>query len=121
MGHFSFMEFMLEGGWGMWPILLFGLVALGSAGRYGVSPGRTSLRLVAILWLTLLATVAHATVTDLAAVFSYFERTADAEASLVRVLFTGLKESTRPAALGGIFLTLVPLLAAIGVHRDAHR
>jgi len=117
MGHFSFMEFMLEGGWGMWPILLFGLAALASAARYGIAPERTSARFVAILWLTLLATVAHATVTDLAAVFSYFERTGQPPEA--RVLLMGLKESTRPAALGGIFLTLVPLLAAIGVYRDA--
>jgi hypothetical protein len=118
--RFSFTEFMLEGGWGMWPILLFGVVALASAVRYGATPQRASLRFVAILWLTLLATVAHATVTDLAAVFAHFEAAmARPEASMVGVLFTGLKESTRPAALGGIFLTLVPLLAAVGVYREA--
>jgi hypothetical protein len=36
---------------------------------------------------------------------------------VVRVLFGGLKESTRPVGLGGIFLTLSPLLVAGGVYR----
>jgi len=121
MTHFSFTEFMVEGGWGMWPILLFGLVALASAARYGVTPERGSLRFVALLWLTLLVTVVHATVTDVAAVFAHFETAAPGDPALVSVLFAGLKESTRPAALGGIFLTLVPLLAAVGVYRDAAR
>ncbi|HXU02896.1 MAG TPA: hypothetical protein VN903_18145, partial [Polyangia bacterium] len=108
----SFGDFMREGGWGMYPVLLIGLVTLASATRYAIRPERLCLRFVAVLWLTLLAAVVHATVTDLAAVFRYFEDPARApEAEMARTLLVGLKESTRPAALGGIFLTLVPLLA----------
>jgi len=121
MGHFSFGEFMREGGWGMWPILLCGVVALAGAARYGVTPERGSLRFVALLWVTLLVAVVHATVTDLAAVFTYCETLPQPGPGLTTVLLTGLKESTRPAALGGIFLTLVPLLAAVGVYRDTAR
>jgi hypothetical protein len=103
----------------LWPVLLGGRGARASATRYALRPERLCLRFVAVLWLTLLAAVAHATVTDLAAVFRYFEdpvRAPDAE--MARTLLIGLKESTRPAALGGIFLTLVPLLAAAGVYRE---
>jgi hypothetical protein len=115
----SFGEFMREGGWGMWPVLLLGLVSLASATRYAIRPERLCLRFVAVLWVTLLAAVVHATVTDLAAVFRYFEDPVRApDSQIVRLLLTGLKESTRPAALGGIFLTLVPLLAATGVYRE---
>ncbi len=115
----SFGEFMREGGWGMWPVMLIGLVALASASRYAIRPERLGLRFVAVLWLTLLAAVIHATVTDLAAVFRYFEDPVRAPSSeMARTLLLGLKESTRPAALGGIFLTLVPLLAAVGVYRE---
>jgi len=115
----SFGEFMREGGWGMWPVMLIGLVALASASRYAIRPERLGLRFVAVLWLTLLAAVIHATVTDLAAVFRYFEDPVRAPSSeMARTLLIGLKESTRPAALGGIFLTLVPLLAAVGVYRE---
>jgi hypothetical protein len=115
----SFGDFMREGGWGMWPVLLLGLVALASATRYAIRPERLCLRFVAVLWVTLLTAVVHATVTDLAAVFRYFEDPVRApDAQIARLLLTGLKESTRPAALGGIFLTLVPLLAAVGVYRE---
>ncbi len=119
MPSFSFSEFMHEGGWGMWPILLLGLVALASAVRYAIRPERLCLRFLAVLWVTLLSAVVHATVTDVAAVFRYFEDPVRApDNQIVRMLFMGLKESTRPAALGGVFLTLVPLLAAVGVYRE---
>ena len=115
----SFGDFMHEGGWGMWPVLLLGLVALASATRYAIRPERLCRRFVAVLWLTLVVAVVHATVTDLAAVFRYFEDPARApDSQIARLLLTGLKESSRPAALGGIFLTLVPLLAAVGVYRE---
>lgn len=115
----SFGDFMHEGGWGMWPVLLLGLVALASATRYAIRPERLCLRFVAVLWVTLVAAVVHATVTDLAAVFRYFEDPARApDSQIARLLLIGLKESSRPAALGGIFLTLVPLLAAVGVYRE---
>jgi hypothetical protein len=100
--------------------MLLGLVALASATRYSLRPERLCLRFVALLWLTLLVAVVHASVTDVAAVFRYFEDPARApDNQIVRLLFTGLKESTRHAALGGIFLTLVPLLAAAGVYRES--
>jgi hypothetical protein len=119
MSGFSFSAFMREGGWGMWPVLLLGVVALASATRYAIRPERLCLRFVAVLWVTLLAAVVHASVTDVAAVFRYLEDPARApDGQVARLLITGLKESTRPAALGGIFLTLVPLLAAAGVYRE---
>lgn len=119
MATFSFIEFMREGGWGMWPILLLGLVALASATRYALRPERLCLRFISILWVTLLVAITHASVTDLAAVFHYLEDPTRApDGQLARLLVTGLKESTRPAVLGGIFLTLVPLAAAVGVYRE---
>jgi hypothetical protein len=122
MPTFNFREFMLEGGWGMWPVLLLGLVALASATRYALRPERLCLRFVAILWLTLLVVIVHATITDVAAVFHYLEDPVRAPApEMARLLVGGLKESTRPGALGGVFLTLVPLLAAVGVYREYYR
>ena len=118
-GIFSFSEFMREGGWGMYPILLLGIVTLASATRYAIRPERLCLRFLAVLWVTLLVAVVHATVTDVAAVFRYLEDPARApDGQMARLLVAGLKESSRPAALGGIFLTLVPLLAAAGIYRE---
>jgi len=120
MATFSFSEFMREGGWGMWPVLLLGLVTLASAIRYAARPERLCLPFVAALWVTLLTAVVHASVTDLAAVFGYFQDPARApDPEIPRTLLVGLKESTRPAVLGGIFLTLVPLLVAVGIYRQA--
>ena len=119
MESFSFGEFMREGGWGMWPILLLGLASLASAVRYAARPERQSLWFAAALWVTLLVAVVHASITDVAAVFAYFQDPGRApDSQIPRTLLIGLKESTRPAALGGIFLTLVPLLAAVGIFRD---
>ena len=120
METFSFGGFMREGGWGMWPVLLLGIVGVASATRYVVRPERYCLRFVGVLWLTLLMVVAHATVTDLAAVFHGLGDTDRFPAEqLPRVLLIGLKESSRPAALGGIFLSLLPLLAAAGIYRES--
>lgn len=118
MGTFSFAEFMREGGWGMWPILLLGLVTLASSIRYMARPERYCMPFIASLWVALLVVVVQATISDLAAVFSYLEDPVRAPpAQVVRLLFGGLKESTRPAGLGGIFLTLSPLLIAGGIYR----
>jgi hypothetical protein len=118
MESFSFSLFMREGGWGMWPVALLGVVAVAAAARYMVRPERFSLSFVAAMWVTLLVTVAHATLTDVAAVLAHAQDPARApDDQLVRILMVGLKESTRPAAFGGIFLTLVPLFVAVGRYR----
>jgi hypothetical protein len=119
METFSFTEFMMEGGWGMWPVLVLGLVMLASSVRYMASPERFCLPFIAALWVTLVVTVVHATVTDVAAVLHHLEEPSRAPDGLVaRMLMMGLKESTRPAALGGIFLTLAPLFVAGGIYRE---
>ncbi|MRG96607.1 hypothetical protein [Polyangium spumosum] len=110
--------FFAEGGWGMWPTLLFGFVAVGGAAWFAMRPEPRRLAFTGAMWLTLAMSMANATWTNLAAVCSTLEnpeRVPDAE--LVRTLFAGLKEASRPAALGGVFLTLVPLLLAVGALR----
>jgi hypothetical protein len=114
----GFSTFMSEGGWGMWPILLLGLLTLVTAARYTARPEPHALRFVAALWLALASVVVHAGLTDLAAVFGFLASSDEVtDAALPRVLLTGLKEATRPAALGGIFLTLAPLCVAAGLWR----
>lgn len=116
------LDFIREGGFGMLPVLVFGLVAIGVAGRYAwdVEPAR--LKLVVALSAVLVTTMLHAMLTNVAAVLAYVqspERAPDAE--LTRTLITGLMESTRPGALGGALLSLALVLAAIGVSRAAMR
>jgi len=112
------MQFMIEGGFGMWPVLVFGLFALGAAGRYAWRPQKGRLGFVAGMLITTLSAVVHATWTDVGSVFHYLEsvdRASDAQFS--RILMEGLKESTRPGALGGMLITLALLVVSIGLHR----
>jgi hypothetical protein len=114
----GFLEFFKEGGWGMFPVLLFGSIALGASVRYAMRPNPRALAFTGLMWLTCLVVMFHATVTDVAAVFSALEDPSRApDAEFLRILIVGLKESSRPAALGGIFLTLAPLCVAVGVLR----
>lgn len=81
-------------------------------------PERYCMPFIASLWVALLVLVVQATISDVAAVFSYLEDSVRApEGRVARILLGGLKESTRPAGLGGIFLTLSPLLVAGGIYR----
>ncbi len=118
MGTFSFIEFFREGGWGMWPVLLFGTVAVAASLGFAFRPRRGCIPFFAALWLTILGAVLHALVTDLAAVFNYLGQEGSVPPEqLTRMLLVGLKESSRPCVLGGFFLTLVPLFTAIGLLR----
>ena len=116
------MLFMREGGFGMWPVLVFGLFAIGAAGRYAWKPIKGRLGFVVGMIITTLSAVLHATWTDVGAVFRYLEsRDRVPDADFARILVEGLKESTRPGALGGMLITLALLLISIGLHRAQTR
>lgn len=111
-------ELFMEGGWGMWPVLVFGMVTLGAAVRFTRKPEMSQLRFLAAMALTTLVSTIHATWMDVAMVFKFLEdpqRVPDAD--VTRTLFMGLKESSRPGLLSGILLTLACLLVAIGLLR----
>jgi len=112
-------DFFIEGGWGMWPILVFGLVLLGASVRFAQKPSAKLLRFVVAMGVTVLVTSFHATWTDFGAVFNTLSdpaRVPDHE--VVRTFFVGLKECTRPGAFGGAVLTLAAVLVSVGVLRQ---
>jgi hypothetical protein len=116
------LDFFREGGWGMWPVLVFGLVALGSAGRYAWDMEGSRLRFAIVMTVLVAVASIHAMLMDVAAVFSFVqdpERVADSD--LARIVFTGLMESTRPGGMAGIFIVLALCLIAVGVQRDGQR
>lgn len=118
MKGFSLWQFFAEGGWGMWSTLLFGVIAVGAAAWFARRPEPRRLAFTGAMWLTLLTVTVHAIFTNVAAVCSYLEspeRVPDAE--IARTLIIGLKEASRPGALGGIFLTLIPILLGVGALR----
>jgi hypothetical protein len=114
-------EFINEGGWGMYPTLIFGLITATTAARFAWTPERKRLGFIAGMWATTLVQIAHATWTDFAAVFRVLSGDAIPREQLVRVLFEGLKECTRPGILGGLFLVASILFVSIGTQRaSAH-
>jgi hypothetical protein len=111
-------EFFKEGGWGMWPILVLGLVTVGAAARFAMKPERRQIGFLAAMALATITSCFHATWTDFGAVCSALSDEKFAtEAQMPRVLAEGLKECTRPGAMGGAFLTLAAILVAVGMLR----
>lgn len=112
------MEFFKEGGWGMWPILVLGLITVGAAARFASKPERRQVGFLGAMGLATLTSIFHATWTDVGAVLNALgdEKLVSA-AEMPRVLAEGLKECTRPGAMGGAFLTLATILVAVGMLR----
>jgi hypothetical protein len=111
--------FFIEGGWGMFPVLVMGLVLVWAAVRYAMDSEPVRLRFIAALGLALTITMLHATWTCLAAVFHFLEKVPDA--GFRTTLMTGLLESTRPVTLGGALLSLALVLVAVGAYRSGRR
>lgn len=112
------MSFFIEGGWGMWPILVLGMVTVGAAARYARRPRESQTRLLKALGLSTLAMTVLAVSTDVAAVMqSVSDPARVAEADINRALMTGLMESTRPATLAGTLLAIACLLVTVGIVR----
>ena len=111
-------EFFHEGGWGMWPILVFGMVTLGAAGRFAWKPEVRQLGFLGAMTATTIGSMFNATWTDVAAVLQHLsERSPLSEEQYRTSLTAGLMESSRPGTLGGILLTLACLLVAVGALR----
>jgi hypothetical protein len=110
--------FFKEGGWGMWAILLFGVILIGATIRFAAKPHRAQIPFVAAMGLTTVVSTVHATWTDFGAVFhtlSDEKRVPDAQ--MPRALMNGLMESTRPGSFGGALLTFACVIFAVGVLR----
>jgi len=112
-------RFFVEGGWGMYPVLVMGLMLAWSSARYAIDNEPLRLRFIVALALALVVTMGHATWTCVAAVFHHLAQRPSEP--FARTLVTGLMESTRPAILGGALLTLALILVAIGVYRSTQR
>lgn len=111
-------EFFKEGGWGMWPILVLGLVTVGAGARFAIKPERRQIGFLGAIGLATLISIVHATWTDFGTVFGALSDEKFAPDTVApRILAEGLKECTRPGAMGGSFLTLAAILVAVGMLR----
>jgi hypothetical protein len=112
-------SFFIEGGWGMYPVTVMGMMLVWAAIRYAIDTEPVRLRFITAIALALVVTMVYATWTCIAAVFAYLERSPGND--FVKNLMTGLMESTRPAVLGGALLVIALILVVIGVYRSGQR
>jgi len=111
-------RFFIEGGWGMYPVLVMGLILVGASIRFSVDMEPVRLRFITVLSLALAVTMLHATLTCVVAVLEYMKRHPE---NVTRTLLTGLLESTRTASLGGAFLSIALVLVSVGFYRSGRR
>jgi hypothetical protein len=113
------MTLMREGGFPMWFLLLFGLLALLCAGRFAQRPQPRYLRLT----MALGAATAWTTLTASFAAFGAVGHHAldyqrlHPGTTLPEVLLMGMAESMSPGILGCTLLSLSALLVAVGFFR----
>jgi hypothetical protein len=113
------LNFIRDGGWGMFLIMAFGTASLVAAASYAF---RGSARPPGSLWgmafATLFVTFAGFA-SDLKAVFTYLAGDAVDAAQRSKILCQGLSESLNTVIMGFMFLSLTALVAAYGSARAA--
>jgi hypothetical protein len=115
------MTLMRNGGFPMWFIVAFGLVALGGAFRYAFQPDAARLGFVKYMAsATLFATLAGLFM-DVAAVCRALAgqgpippEALAKEGQMATFLFGGITEAMSPGILGFLLLTLVALVCGVG-------
>lgn len=114
---------VVEGGYPMWFLLIFGLGGLIRAIRYAIRPSRLGLSSVAGLSVTTLMSIFTGVAADLAAVGhkapDYVK--SHPNSTLAEVTLTGFGESMSPAILGFSLLTITALVVTFGLRRSFER
>ena len=111
--------FMQAGGFPMWFILLFGVIALGNAAYFWRRPDERRLEFIGRMSHATLYSVGAGVASDLAAVFIRVPAKPEWAHSpdLPLIVMKGLGESMTPCILGFTLLSLIAFLTALGVRR----
>ena len=111
-----------DGGAPMWAILFFGVLNLAAALRFAYRPARAHLPPIIALALAVLFSIACGVMADIAAVGSKVPARPEwaNDPKIHLILLQGLAESMAPGILGFSTLSLVSLLAAVGLRRLNH-
>lgn len=113
------LDFFRAGGFGMWFVLLFGLIDLVVAGLFAARPERRRVGIIVALGAATLFSVGNAVASDLAAVCTHVPGNPEwANSPHVHlIIMQGIAESLTPAVLGCSLLTLVALAVSVGYRR----
>ena len=113
---------MRDGGFPMFFLLAFGLVALALAVRFALSPSQRLLKATLAMSGATAFTIFTAICTDLAAVAQkapvFLKRHPDPDTTLAEVVLIGFGESMSPGILGGVMLSLIAIILALGLWRQ---
>jgi hypothetical protein len=110
-------EHFRDGGWGMITTLFFGVLLLGAAGRYAVSPERRWVPLLVALTVVTLASGALGFTSGMIVTAQYVVRDHVAEPGLISL--EGFGESLNNVAFALMFVVLAALGATVGAWRIA--
>ena len=114
------LNLFMAGGFPMWFLLVFGLLAIAGAALFAHKPDAQRLGAVKALSVATLASIGAGTASDFAAVgYAVPERFAN-EPNVHMIVLTGFAESMSPAILGFALLSIVWLIVAVG-HRRLRR
>jgi hypothetical protein len=117
------MDFMRAGGFGIWVVLLFGLITLGTAVLFAWRPDERRLSFIRAMTLATAFQTVAATVSGFGAVgFKVPSTPAWAESPKVHlIVMEGIAESLTNSMLGFTLLAVAWLVTAIGIRRLAAR
>jgi hypothetical protein len=106
----------------MWVVLLFGLITLVASGLFAFRPDERKIGFIRAMSAATLFSVLSGVSSDLAAVMHKVPQHPEWSKSpeLHLIVMTGIGESLAPAVLGFTLLSLVWMVAAVGVRRLAH-
>ena len=107
-------ESFRDGGWGMFPVLIFGLVLLATSIRYAVKPERRTVPLLYGLGILTLASGCLGFVTGLITVAHAIANVPEFTAHIGLISIVGLGESLNNIAFALIFVTLAALAGCLG-------
>ncbi len=106
-----------NGGFGMYPVLVLGLVGLATAAFFAARGDKRARGFLQQLVRSLVWAMIVATTLDFMAVFHYLTGEAVPAEQMTRTLYEGAFEALSPLPMGGAFLMLIYLLLAIGERR----
>jgi hypothetical protein len=106
-----------EGGWGMFPTLVFGLLLLGVAVKYAVSPEKRFVPLLTGLGVLTLASGALGFVTGLITTCTAIGGGRFSDMPDVRISIVGFGESLNDFAFALIFIVLAAIAGSFGAWR----